>query len=123
MMDSINLYNVTQNVTVTVGDGYQAKNMYYYQDNVPYSLWVSGLSDYLDPSTFPATCAALNGQTTGLMAVSRMAVPRFNSLQQFIDCQCYLYPCSFDHDCPYAHFDNCRHQYNYCSTDRKYHNA
>ncbi|KAG0746078.1 hypothetical protein G6F33_006884 [Rhizopus arrhizus] len=85
MMDSINLYNVTQNVTVTVGDGYQAKNMYYYQDNVPYSLWVSGLSDYLDPSTFPATCAALNGQTTGLMAVSRMAVPRFNSLQQFID--------------------------------------
>ncbi|CEG75653.1 hypothetical protein RMATCC62417_10662 [Rhizopus microsporus] len=84
MMDSVNMYNVTQNVSVVVGDGYQAKNMYYYQDNAPYSLVVPGLTDMLDPSTFPAMCNP-PAAPAGLSAMSHMAMPHFTSVQQFLD--------------------------------------
>ena len=46
-------YNVTQNATVVVGDGFHATNMYYWQNEVPYDLNLPGLTD-----VFAGVCMA-----------------------------------------------------------------
>ncbi|KAI8378360.1 hypothetical protein BD560DRAFT_348571 [Blakeslea trispora] len=51
--DQYNYYNVTQNASIVVGDGFAASNFFYYQNEVPYSMSIPGLSD--DPNG-PATC-------------------------------------------------------------------
>lgn len=43
--DLRNFYNVTQNASVIVGDNFAATNMYYYQQNVPYSLGIPEITD------------------------------------------------------------------------------
>jgi hypothetical protein len=42
LLDGNKVLDVTQNVTVTVGDGYESQ-MYYYQDKAPFTIAIDGL--------------------------------------------------------------------------------
>jgi hypothetical protein len=42
LVDGNKVLDVTQNVTVTVGDGYESQ-MYYYQDKAPFTIAIDGL--------------------------------------------------------------------------------
>jgi hypothetical protein len=53
--DLYNFYNVTQNASVIVGDSFAATNMYYHQQNVPYTLTVPEITDQ-DPEQLKGLC-------------------------------------------------------------------
>lgn len=54
-------YNITQNASVIVGDSFAVENMYYYQQEVPYTVNVSDLSETVFTTYQPILCTNFVG--------------------------------------------------------------